>query len=116
VPNRDREGPIHRAVIDFLRLSLPGAVVHHSANEIGLQGLDVARQIAKAKWNGMLPGWPDIEVFHAGRVLLIEVKAPGNGLTPAQAECHERLRDQGFAVHVVRSLDDARGVIEGMKS
>ena len=33
----DREGPIHRAILHYLRVVLPGAIIHHSASE-GVRG------------------------------------------------------------------------------
>lgn len=102
----DREGPIHRACIEYLETTLPGAVVHHSANEIPLKGKNVARAIAKAKWNGSRPGYPDIVCHWQGRTFLFEVKAPGNYLTEAQRAMRDALEAQGMPFAVVRSVDD----------
>lgn len=106
--NVDREGPIHRSILALLRVRFPAALIHHSANEIGLSGPAVARQIAKAKNNGMVPGWPDIEVINWQHmpVLFFEVKAPGGALTPAQKAVHDQLAALGHKVAVVRSIDD----------
>jgi len=32
--NVDREGPIHRSILAYLRVALPGALIFHPANEI----------------------------------------------------------------------------------
>lgn len=108
--NRDIEGPLHRAILAFLRLRFPAALIHHSANEIGLSGPAVARQIAKAKSNGMMPGWPDIEVINWAHmpVLFFEVKAPGGSITPAQRHVHEQLDKLGHKIAVVKSIDDVQ--------
>lgn len=109
--NRDIEGPIHRAVIDYLRLALPGAVIHHPAAEVGISGANIARAIARNKFNGMLVGFPDIIAFWHGGCLVIEVKAPKGVTSPAQVECHERLSGNGFPVHIVRSVDEAANAV-----
>jgi len=103
---RDVEGPIHRSVIAYLRAMLPGAVIHHSPNEVGVKGRDIARAIAKAKHNGMLVGFPDIIVIWRGHVWTFEVKAPGNYPTAEQTEVGEMIRAQGVKWAVVRSIDD----------
>ena len=102
---RDSEGPIHRAVIEYLGHALPGAIVHHSPNEIGISGADIARLIAKAKWNGMLPGFPDLVIFCAHSAALVEVKAGKNGLQPPQAAIRDRATAMGHRYAVVRSSD-----------
>lgn len=106
----DHEGPIHRAIVRYLRAVLPNAIVHHSPNE-GVRGgkaglLDGARKAAM----GQVAGWPDIEVFlpaHIGPVLF-EVKAPKGRVQPSQAALHEALTGMGYRVAVVRSIDDVR--------
>ena len=63
----DREGPIHKAVLAYLRMRLPGAVIHHSPNETDMRGPTVARMIAKQKSLGMVVGFPDIVAFWRGK-------------------------------------------------
>lgn len=106
---RDIEGPIHRSILDYLRLTLPKAVIHHSANEIGLSGKAIERVIAKAKWNGMLVGFPDIIVITAGSPAIgFEVKAPGGYPSDAQKAVGAALQAAGAHWAVVRSTDDVR--------
>ena len=111
------ERTIHLAVLDYLRLRFPRGLVMHAANEIGLSGKDVARQIAHAKHLGMVPGFPDLAVFtgdpeSGGETLLFEVKAAGGCHSPAQKAVHEALRANGFRVAVVRSVQDVEEVLE----
>lgn len=103
---RDLESPIQRAIIAYLGYALPGAIVHHSQNEFGMSGDGIARQIAKAKHNGMLPGFPDLVVFSAHGVALVEVKAPKGRLTDMQADLADRFLDMGHNYATVRSVDD----------
>lgn len=107
VKRRDVEGPIHRAIIDCLRLKLPGAVIHHSPNEVGITGKDIARAISKAKHNGMIVGFPDILVIWRGQVWTFEVKAPGGTPTPKQIATGQDIIAQGGKWAVVHSVDDA---------
>ena len=102
----DREGPIHRACIEYLETALPGAVVFHPSNELPLKGKQVARAIAKAKWNGTTPGYPDIICHWQGMTMLFEVKAEGNYLSTAQRDMRDRLEGQAIPYAVVRSVDD----------
>lgn len=110
----DREGPIQRDTVKYLRAVLPGAVVHHSPGEFGMSGQAIARQIAKNKANGMLPGWPDIIVLWQGRTLAMEVKAEGNSLTPAQKVIRAEIEAQGIPYSVVRSRADVDEFLGGL--
>ena len=112
-PRRDLENPIQRAIVQYLRTAIPGnPIVHHSPNEIGLSGKDVARQIAKAKLNGMVPGWPDLVVVCYPAVLFFEVKAPGGRLSPAQEQVHMDMIRLGHRVAVVRSIEDVQAALD----
>ena len=109
MPKRiDREGPIHRSIIDYLRNVLPGSVVYHPANEIDARGKNIARAIAKNKWNGTLPGYPDIICHYRGRTVLFEVKAPGNGLEKSQKAMRAALEAQDIPYGLVRSIEDTK--------
>ena len=105
------ERGIQRAVVAYLRQVLPGAIVHHSVNEQALSGADrraAAIAMRNAKLDGMLPGWPDIEVLTETRTLFFEVKREGGRLTPSQSRIHEEIRALGYSVAVVRSIEDVR--------
>lgn len=106
----DREGPIQRAIVDYLRRVMPQAIVHHCKNEINKRGQAIRIELAKAKRNGAVTGFPDLIVLPYANVgtLFFEVKAEGNYASPAQKEIHERLRHLGYRVAVVRSVDDVR--------
>lgn len=102
----DIEGPIHRAILAHLRGAYPGAVVHHSANELPLKGKDVARAIAKAKRNGMVSGYPDLVMHWRGRTFGFEVKAPKGTVSDNQAAVMAAMDAQGVPCAVVRSVAD----------
>lgn len=102
----DHEGPIHRACLSYLETVLPGAIVHHSANEVPLKGKNVARALAKAKWNGMKPGYPDLICHYRGWTLAFEVKAEGGRMSKDQKAMQEAFGDQGVPYFVVREVGD----------
>jgi hypothetical protein len=47
-----------------------------------------------------------------GRVVFIEFKRPGGGLTSGQAREIERLRAAGAEVHVAYSVEDVKEILE----
>lgn len=107
----DREGPIHRAVLAYLRSQLPSAVIHHSPNAIGLSGKRLMLQIVKNTAAGTVTGFPDLLILDAGRCGLMEVKAAGNYPSKPQSALLGRLEALGYPVAVVCSIDDARAAL-----
>ena len=54
-------------------------------------------------------GVPDrIVLMPGGRIVFVELKAPGERPTPLQAKVHEKLTALGFNVDVIDSVEDAR--------
>ena len=107
---RDLEGPVQREIVRFLRKAMPFAIVHHAKGEINKSGASIMRELAAAKRNGALPGFPDLIVLPYANVgvLFFEVKAEGNYASKAQKEMHEHMRKLGYRVAVVRSVQDVR--------
>lgn len=109
----DLEGPVHRECLEAARLLLPGAVIHHSPNAFGASGPEIARQIAKHKSMGMVPGYPDLIVHWRKFTFGLEVKAGSNGLSPDQRDVEAAFSANGIPYAVVRSAGD---VIDWIKS
>lgn len=119
---RDLEGPVHLAILRWLRLVLPpDAVPFHIGNG---EARD-ARDGVKLKEMGVLAGVPDLLILCAGRAIFIEVKAPpdigkkGAPLAPrkpsrAQKETIAAIIGAGFPVAVVDSIDGARAFLRGL--
>lgn len=105
-----REAPIQRAIVDYLRTLFPEALVHHARNEINKRGKHIAIELANAKRAGAVKGFPDILLLLYANVgpMFFEVKAEGNYPTSAQKDVHKHLRDLGYRVAVVRSIDDVQ--------
>ena len=96
---------IHRAIVRFLGHALPAdAVCWHTPNQ---RGTRAKWEAALLKGLGVLPGIPDLLILSGGRLIGIEIKAPGGSLTAIQKETQERLRKAGAWVATVRSVEDA---------
>lgn len=56
-----------------------------------------------------MTGVPDrIILTPGGRVIFVEVKAPGKKPRPIQIRRHNQLRDLGYEVHVIDSITQAK--------
>jgi len=102
----------HLAILDYLRGVLHGnPLIHHSPNELGLSGEAAARQVAKHKHLGMVPGFPDLVAFTFHGPLFFEVKAAANTATAPQRAVHADLTRLNYRVAVVRSIEDVRAAL-----
>ena len=109
---QDREGPIHRAILDLLDLVLPGdAIYHHSPNELDMAGPEAARQIAKARKLGTKSGWPDLEIIWQGRAFFLEIKADSRQ-SEAQKDIQRDLVRAGAPYALVRSVTEAEAMLK----
>lgn len=108
---RDEEAPIHKAVLGYLRAALPGAVIHHAANEIARRGKGGAIAVGIAKSLGALPGYPDLAVLWRGQFWAFEVKPEGRKATEAQLAVGAAIERNGGRWAVVRSVRDAEDCI-----
>jgi hypothetical protein len=109
---QDREGPIHKGILQLLDLALPGdAIYHHSPNELDMAGAEAARQIAKARKLGTKPGWPDIEIIWQRRAYFLEVKADSRQ-SDAQKDIQRDLARAGACYAVVRSVTEAEAILK----
>lgn len=106
------EADLQRAVVTALRFALPkGAIIHHCANEITEAGPRGAKRQAILVGMGVHPGFADLMVLCAGRVLFLELKSLKGRLSPAQEAFRDAVAAQGFGWALVRSLDDALGAL-----
>jgi hypothetical protein len=106
------EADIQKAIVKTLRLGLP-----HGFLVVGVSN-NPRSKIAGAieKSMGMVAGLPDLAIYGAlvtdkgdpfAFAGFMEVKTATGRLSEAQRDVHDRLRDCGFHVAVVRSTDDA---------
>ena len=104
----DREGPVHRSCVQYLRTVLPGAIIHHSPNEGVRGGKSGMLDGAKRKAMGQVAGYPDIIVHYRGWTMGFEVKAEGGRMEPSQTAMQAQFSEQGIPYAVVRSIEDVR--------
>lgn len=64
------------------------------------------------KWTSPgMTGVPDRIVFlPKGRIVFVELKAPGKKPTPLQLKVQQQIRDLGFQVEVIDSMEAARAI------
>jgi hypothetical protein len=106
------EADLQRAVVTTLRFALPkGAIIHHCANEVSEAGPRGAKRQAILVGMGVHAGFADLVVLCDGRVLFLELKSLKGRLSPAQEAFRDAVLAQGFGWALVRSLDDALGVL-----
>jgi hypothetical protein len=106
--HRSAETPIHIAIVEYLRMVLPGALVFHPANG----GKRSAREGAEFKRMGVLAGTFDLIIVTAeGRLAFLEVKDALGTLSKPQKAFGASLDAAGVPWAVVRSVDDARRVL-----
>lgn len=77
-------------------------------------GYRTKAEAAIFKAMGVRPGYPDLFLFVARgpyHGLAIELKAGANKQTPAQVECQDRLRDNGYQYVVIRTVEDFKALI-----
>jgi hypothetical protein len=99
------EDELHAATWQALRILVPPDAV---VTTWELRNAKDAIEGARRKRLGALPGWPDMGVFWAGRVVLLELKRERGGyLSPAQRELHPRLALAGFPVAVCHTVVEA---------
>ena len=105
--NRPEEA-LQRATASYLDLALPrDAVWFHPPN-------GGARSKAEAgifKAMGVKPGVPDLIIIYRGRVVAIELKAPGGTRSPAQKLMHARLSAAGALVYTATSIEEVESFL-----
>jgi hypothetical protein len=108
---RDIEGPLHRQILRYLRMTLPASwIIHHSANKPRSM-----RQGAREKLLGAIAGWPDLAIYGPGpagpSAWFMEIKPPRGRVSDDQHDVHDQLLDAGFPVRVIRSVEEARAAV-----
>ena len=111
---RDIEGPIHKAILAWLRVALPKSECSepwHTPNG----GARSAIEGKKMKDMGTMAGIPDLLFLRrengGGRLYCIEVKAPDETLSRPQVAVSGMLEKYGAYVAVAHSVDEARAAV-----
>ena len=107
------EFKIQVSIVKWLREAMPQAIIQHSVNEVNKRGTSGMLQATRQRSAGVMKGFPDLVVFQgvdAGPFFL-EVKSKTGRTQPAQGDVHGMLRNLGYGVAVVRSIDDVRNFL-----
>jgi hypothetical protein len=104
------EQAIQRAVFEHLRArAAPGVFAFHPANG----GFRKPVEAAIMKGLGVVPGVPDVIAIRDGRTYVLEIKAEGGKLSPAQEDALIKLREAGALACHAHGLDQALRILEG---
>lgn len=108
VPSEDS---VHRAVLAHLRMRAPkSAVIWHTPNG----GSRNVIEAAKLKAMGVMAGFPDVMIWHAGNLYGLELKRERGGrVSSKQAECMAALTREGARCAVAHGVDHAIEILEG---
>jgi len=103
------EQQISRAIVNELETFLHLKKLSYFVNLEGAKR-DKRQQVA-AKFHGMRPGRPDIEIFFpGGRTLFLELKTLKGRLTDKQKDVHQELGVLGHDVRTIYSLDTVSAI------
>lgn len=105
-----REAQIQIALIKYINLTYPKLLIPvHVPN-------DMTRSSAEGyikKLMGMLPGFPDLIIFHkSGKVLLLELKAQKGRISTSQIQTQNRLKLFNQTTKTAWNLNDAIQIID----
>lgn len=104
-PRRNDEYALHKAIVHYLHQVMPWNLAFHPANG---ERRDMKTAV-RLKAMGVRPGVPDLVIpYGAGRMLWLEIKAPGGRASKAQREYINKLRNYGHTVAIVQSVEDVR--------
>lgn len=112
-PRQYPEFVIHSHIADYCaKMFIPGSSMWHTTEVSTGAGAEARERQAKLKFLGAKKGFPDGLIFYkestfdTNGIILIEIKSLTGVLSHEQKEMHEILKDMGFIVEVVRSLDN----------
>jgi VRR-NUC domain len=98
------EAEVQGTLLAWGKAVAPHVLIFHIPNG----GYRTAREAARLKWQGVLPGAPDLVIVAPGKICFAEVKTRTGRLSPAQRAVHHHLVSLGCPVAIVRSIDDMR--------
>lgn len=104
------ERQVQRSILAMIRQCFPDVLYHHSPNGSYLAGDARSRQVQGGilQGDGTKKGWPDLQCVWDGGIAFLEVKRPKLGkLSDEQKAIHEQLRERGWPVATVTSIDEA---------
>lgn len=108
------EHAVQVSIIKWLRAVMPKCIIHHSRNEHGKAGKAGMLAAQRQKAAGVMTGFPDLLCLPYANVgpFFLEVKTKTGRVSAAQEQVHLMLKERGYPVAVVRSVDDVRAFLQ----
>lgn len=112
------ESAIQIAIVRYLRLQYPGAIIHHSRNEGNRGGSKGVRDGARGKQMGLMAGFPDLLVGLCDiegwplPPIGIEVKTAKGRQSDAQKDAQRMFESLGWIYRFCRSVDDVAALMD----
>lgn len=106
------EAKIQIAIIKWLRTVMPKVMIQHCKNEHYKRGKAGIIAGSRNKAAGVMSGFPDLICLTYAGAFFLEVKTKTGRVSPVQTQVHDMLRERGFKVGVVRSVDDTRAFLQ----
>lgn len=100
------ERDIQRAILTWLKVQYPKPDTKFWRVPIGP---NIVGSSTRAK--NPLASFPDILLLHRGRFIGMEIKAPGESLSPGQHDMREDIHDAGGLYFVCHSLEEAQAAM-----
>lgn len=107
------EFKVQLAILKWLRMTMPRAMIQHCVNETNKGGKAGLIRGSQSKMAGRMPGFPDLIIMPDADIgpFFLEVKAPKGRVSESQKLVHDMLRNRGYVVGVVKSIDDVRDLL-----
>lgn len=104
------ERAIQRQILDWLKVSLPGAIVFAVPN--GGARNKITGAIMKGE--GVRAGAPDLILCYRGKIAFLEVKAPKGSLSASQKAFRDDCAENLIPYAVVRGIGDVQAFLDDL--
>lgn len=110
------EHELHIECVKYFNTFFKGGIINHQANE-NPRGdkKQMIRYNVKMRSLGTKAGFPDIQIIFNGQVLFIEFKSLSGSLSENQKKLFAEFEEQGFKVHIVKTLNEFIDVLNNFK-
>ncbi len=113
-----RESAEQAAFVEWFRLQFPRTIIASIPNGAHLAGdaKDRARQMAKLKWEGLVPGMPDLCIPEWGPLWIEFKREKGGVVSENQKNIMGYLRGIGQPVIVAYGCDDGIRQVQALRA
>jgi len=103
-----KEQETQKACIKWFRLQYPDSIIFAVPNGGSRNKIEAYHM----KQEGVLAGVSDLIVIHKNNVIFVELKTMKGVQSKSQKEFEEKIRNNGFEYHVIRSVDEFINLIK----